>query len=141
MKNCIKCQKDKPLSEFARRKKKDGSHGYQSYCLICNSEYKKSYYKQNKKKIIDKNKKKKLENRETFYRIKEDLKCSKCGYNKNSSALHFHHIDPKNKTDSITNMIKEGMSHESIINEIEKCEVLCANCHAEVTWPERNKPL
>jgi len=63
--------------------------------------------------------------------------CSKCGYDKNQSALHFHHnIGIKNfsldmRTFSNTSIIK-------IEQEIKHCLVLCANCHAEHHYPQNN---
>lgn len=57
-------------------------------------------------------------------------KCQKCGYAKCLSALHFHHRDPNTKDFSI------GGSHcrkwELVRAELDKCELICANCHAEV---------
>lgn len=54
--------------------------------------------------------------------------CVNCGYNKHPSALDFHHTN-ENKDDSISSLSGRGESIEKIENEIEKCVVLCANCH------------
>lgn len=57
-------------------------------------------------------------------------KCEICGYNKCSDALHFHHSDPTEKDFAIS---KNGHSRswERVRNEIDKCILICANCHAE----------
>jgi predicted HNH restriction endonuclease len=55
-------------------------------------------------------------------------KCSKCGYDKNSAALQFHHIDPKTKSFNFGNVANK--SWKSISSELDKCILLCANCHA-----------
>jgi hypothetical protein len=55
-------------------------------------------------------------------------KCSICGYNKSVNALHFHHKDPTQKDFGISKSIK---SWEKIKIELDKCILLCANCHAE----------
>lgn len=55
--------------------------------------------------------------------------CSKCGYNKNYSALHFHHL--KDKSFPLDSRNIGNRSMESLLKELEKCELLCANCHAE----------
>lgn len=57
-------------------------------------------------------------------------KCEVCGYNKCSQALEFHHLDPSNKDFGISS---HGFtrSWEKIKTEIEKCVLLCSNCHAE----------
>jgi hypothetical protein len=56
-------------------------------------------------------------------------KCIKCGYNKCINALEFHHRDPKTKDTSV-NAIRR--SFNSMKKELDKCDLLCANCHREV---------
>jgi hypothetical protein len=55
--------------------------------------------------------------------------CQRCGFD-NPVALQFHHLDPSLKDLSVSEAISHGWSKERIGKEIEKCEVLCANCHA-----------
>ena len=61
---------------------------------------------------------------------KLDKGCAVCGYRICSSALHFHHID-HNKEANISRLVGQGAGPERIFREILKCNVLCANCHAE----------
>lgn len=56
-------------------------------------------------------------------------KCEICGYDKCITALHFHHKNPDQKDFSISRSIK---SWEKIVEEIQKCSLLCSNCHAEI---------
>ena len=62
--------------------------------------------------------------------------CAVCGYNKHPAALHFDHIDPTTKECELGD---NTVSMPRILKEIEKCQVLCANCHAEKTWENRNE--
>ena len=57
-------------------------------------------------------------------------KCERCGYSKCVDALDFHHLDPKSKDFNIS---KNGntRSWEEIKKELDKCIMLCANCHRE----------
>jgi hypothetical protein len=57
-------------------------------------------------------------------------KCCKCGYNKCPWALDFHHIDPATKSFTIS---ADGFtrSFNKIKDELNKCILLCANCHRE----------
>ena len=57
--------------------------------------------------------------------------CTKCGYNKSVAALQFHHIDPSEKEFGIA---ASGVTRslEEQKEEIKKCILLCANCHAEI---------
>ncbi len=69
------------------------------------------------------------------FRIVTDYKlsrgCQVCGYNKCSQALQFHHVTQDNKYRNINNMVRNN-SMDRIFNEINKCIIVCANCHAEI---------
>lgn len=56
-------------------------------------------------------------------------KCSCCGYNKSYSALDFHHINPEEKEFTIAK--NTSLSWKKMKAEIQKCILLCANCHRE----------
>ena len=58
--------------------------------------------------------------------------CIDCGYNQHAVALQFDHIYD-NKKMSVSDMICSDYGWSSIIKEIKKCEVRCANCHAAIT--------
>lgn len=60
-------------------------------------------------------------------------KCERCGYNKSLSALHFHHKDKTKKDFSLSqvNLNSTNMTLDILKTEVDKCELLCANCHAE----------
>ena len=58
-------------------------------------------------------------------------KCIICGYNKYSGALHLHHLNSEIKEFTI-NLKGCSRSIKRILEESEKCVVLCAVCHAEV---------
>jgi len=57
--------------------------------------------------------------------------CIMCGYNRCQRALSFHHLNPKEKDFDLSS---RGLtrSWERIKKEIDKCVLLCANCHMEV---------
>ena len=63
-------------------------------------------------------------------------KCENCGYDKNISALQFHHINPSEKSFTLDARTIERKSDEEVIEEFNKCKLLCANCHAELHYPE-----
>ena len=58
-------------------------------------------------------------------------KCQICGYDKCSSALEFHHLDASKKDFSIG---EKGYtrSWEKVKQELDKCIMVCANCHREI---------
>lgn len=59
-------------------------------------------------------------------------KCEKCGYNKCEGALQFHHKNPHEKEFTLSQInLSKKLNMEQLYKEIDKCELLCANCHAE----------
>ena len=63
---------------------------------------------------------------------KVEAGCSECGYNEHPKALDYHHVED-NKVESISQMLATGHSIDDIEKEIEKCIVLCSNCHRAET--------
>ena len=58
-------------------------------------------------------------------------KCKVCGYSRCSEALEFHHIG-NNKKDFGIAAKGYTRSWDKVKKEIEKCLLLCANCHREI---------
>ena len=66
--------------------------------------------------------------------------CFVCGYKKEAYALDTHHTDPKNKKFNIgTNRKNSYVQFEAVKRELKKCIILCANCHREITYKNREK--
>jgi hypothetical protein len=65
--------------------------------------------------------------------------CCKCGYNKCIPALEFHHIDPAGK-DFALSADGHTRSWQEIKDELDKCILVCANCHREIHDAQINKP-
>jgi len=57
-------------------------------------------------------------------------KCCLCGYNKCNSSLTFHHTNPENKKHKIST--SGSLSWKEVKRELEKCVLICSNCHGEV---------
>ena len=71
--------------------------------------------------------------REYVFAYKLEKGCADCGYNQHSAALHFDHLPGTVKSDNVAHMLqRSGM--KTLQNELAKCEVVCANCHAVRTW-------
>lgn len=63
-------------------------------------------------------------------------KCERCPYDKNIAALEFHHINPEEKDENLDSRHLSNRSMKWILNEFDKCLVLCSNCHREIHHPE-----
>lgn len=61
--------------------------------------------------------------------------CALCGYNKNIQALEMHHINPDEKEFTFSKT-QEYHNWEELSKEMQKCVLLCANCHREVHYPQ-----
>ena len=55
-------------------------------------------------------------------------KCAKCGFS-DIRALDWHHLDPNEKVNSISEMVRDRVSMDKLQAELDKCELICANCH------------
>ena len=95
-----------------------------------------SYERLKKYITFDKSKTNKIvKPRDTSKRYKKLLvdykggKCQICGYDKCIQALDFHHIDPNIKSFSISGGTK---SLDKLKQEVDKCILVCANCHREI---------
>jgi hypothetical protein len=97
-------------------------------------EYNRLYYKRNREKLLkkqaEKNKRFAESRRKWLVDYKRKLKCVRCDES-HPATLTFHHKNDSEKSFEIGNSIKLGVSLKRILAEIEKCDVLCANCHAK----------
>ena len=62
-------------------------------------------------------------------------KCSSCGYRRNLAALNWHHRIPGEKVFQLDLRTLSNRGSAAIEAELLKCDLLCANCHAEVHHP------
>lgn len=72
--------------------------------------------------------------------LKASLGCAKCG-DRRSYVLDFHHKDPSIKEDTVARMLSNAYALERVMEEIEKCVCLCANCHREFHYLEKEKGI
>jgi predicted HNH restriction endonuclease len=100
-----------------------------------NKEYQAKWYSKNKQKQIDKSEKRRKEIKAKIRSYKSSLKCEKCSEN-HPACLDFHHIDPSKKEANIYQIAIKGWSWDRIMEEIAKCQVLCANCHRKIHYKE-----
>ena len=108
-KTCAHCKIEKAFADFYISK------GKMIYCKACT------------KKVCTERKRK-------FKQLCLDYKgnsCIKCGYNKCPNALHFHHLDPSKKEFHLATHKSYYLS-EKVKLELDKCILVCANCHAEI---------
>ena len=111
-KKCPRCNEAKSTDLFYIQNKTSGKLG--SWCKSCTKDFAKQ------RKI----------------RIRTDIlnhygnQCIKCGYNKCLGALEFHHKDSTQK-DPNYDKFRQLTFNNKLKAELDKCDLLCANCHRE----------
>jgi predicted HNH restriction endonuclease len=85
------------------------------------------YYLANKDKVMALSKVNRAVGKARWDTFKRTLKCTKCEQN-HPAALDFHHTDPSEKENIVSNLISSGR-FAAAMEEVQKCIVLCANCH------------
>lgn len=100
-------------------------------------EYQRNWYQRHKEKILEKNKERQKRILEWYREYKTNLGCADCG-ERHPACLEFHHKDRSDKSYTIARVISRASSVKAIMKEIDKCELLCANCHRKRHWRERH---
>ena len=88
--------------------------------------------RKNAEKTAERQKKNYKQRREYLDAYKAEKGCCNCGFS-NPIALQFNHIDPQQKSFQVSEGLA-GRPWKLILQEIEKCNVMCANCHAIHTY-------
>ena len=109
-KQCPKCLTIKDVSDFYSR----GNNLTYSYCISCWNKLSTLRQKDTKRKCVE----------------YKGGSCIICGYNKCNAALEFHHLDPNEKDFEISSKLTS--SWEKIQQELDKCILVCSNCHGEI---------
>jgi hypothetical protein len=131
MKNkvCSKCKIKKPLNEFPiNRSKKDG-HGY--YCRICQRQVIRNHYQKNKKYYQKKAKRARNRNAKFLKDYKKEKGCKHCD-EKEVCCFAFHHRKGTKKRFELADAANDCYSIKALLEEIEKCDVVCGNCHSKI---------
>lgn len=123
-KYCPKCDTTLSVEKFSKSSsRKDGLN---SYCKECHAVYRREHYEKNKQKYIKKSARWRRKQRIRFYTWLKTQKCTDCE-NNDFRVLEFDHV-LGDKSYNISKKI-EGSLLETLQEELDKCEIVCANCH------------
>lgn len=101
-------------------------------CIECDRE-------RDRRRNADREKNRMGRHRAMLNEIKLAQGCADCGYRTHAVALHFDHLPGKGKMMGISQMWRKAGLRDKVIEEISKCEVVCANCHAVRTAQRREE--
>lgn len=119
---CTKCKKELSIEDFHWRNKAKGIK--RSECKFCHNSY-----------MANRNSK----NRMIVQDLKSQGQCCKCGESR-FYLLDYHHLDSNTKTNTIARLMVHS-SLDNTLKEIQKCVLLCANCHREFHYFEKENGM
>ena len=134
MKLCPKCKTEKSRTEFNKNRTKQD--GLSIYCRYCNKLYLKKHYNKNKDYYKTKAQRFKRKISKRIKELKENSPCTDCKKFFHFSAMDFDHIRRKKKGE--ISSLKQSVSIQKLIEEMNKCELVCACCHRIRTWNRKN---
>lgn len=129
-KPCSKCKQLKPETDFNLRSKLTGK--LQASCRACTQFEGKRHYSNNKQAVKSKVRIRSKHYRNQCTEWKQQLHCSSCSENK-YYCLDFHHLDPNIKDGSVGRLLATN-SISLALKEIEKCIIVCSNCHRKIHY-------
>lgn len=128
VKRCCTCKQVKPLTDFNRlRKAKDG---HQPSCRACSSAYHRANWDRYMAQIRARKKQLLADNRARIVQFLSERCCMDCGES-DLIVLEFDHL--RDKRHNISYLVRAGYEWAYILDEIQRCEVVCANCHRRRT--------
>ena len=121
---CARCGEWKMSVEFP-----NSSTGQFSYCRECRNAYDRQYYKERGKPARRARQRLRIdEARAWMASLKDGVPCSDCGEIFPVWVMHWEHLPEFEKTDDISIMVT-SRTREAVLEELKKCELVCANCH------------
>lgn len=137
LKTCASCGVSRSISEFALR-----SHraSLDNRCRACRAAYQKEHYERNRNVYVARSRRRRVRiRRERFLWLLDHLAahpCVDCGES-DPRVLEFDHLS--DKSFSIGTWFSQR-NWDALLREIQKCDVVCANCHSRRT-SERRRTL
>jgi len=133
LKVCSRCHNAKPIHGFYVQKHwRTGKPSRAAICKTCRSEYARAH----KKPKLDKERARRAKAGTHLLAYLKTHPCVQCGES-DPIVLDFDHVrDVKHY--SVTYMVSHQFGLKSIQAEMDKCQILCANCHRRKTAKEQN---
>ena len=95
----------------------------------------KAHYEKNKAAYVARADVRKKQGRAEFAAFKARLSCTSCGES-HPATLDFHHVVRKPENRKVHRLIANGQYEAALKEAVEKCIVLCSNCHRKTHWEE-----
>jgi hypothetical protein len=126
LKRCCRCRRTKDQTEFHRWNKRDG---LQPWCKTCRRAYDPAYHERVKERRREQKRRRAIELREFVLSLKTGRPCTDCAQVFDPVCTQWDHLPGFIKAGAIGDIGRKA-SRQRILDEIAKCELVCANCHA-----------
>ncbi len=140
MRTCARCQVARPVADFHAHR--GTLHGY---CRACRREYNREWYARNRRQHIAnvrRNSARYIARNTALVAKIKDRPCADCGERFPPEVMEFDHVTD-DKAYDVSYLMRSGAAEETILAEIAKCELVCANCHRirTITRLGRSTPM
>lgn len=131
---CAMCRQWKPSEEFHRSRT-----GQFSYCRECRNAYDRRYYAERGRAARRARQRAHIDaERAWMAQLKSGLPCTDCGAVFPIYVMHWDHLPQFEKRDDVSAMVGTR-TREAVLEELQKCELVCANCHVMRTVARARK--
>ena len=135
---CRVCKLEKDENEFYWKVK--SKEKKQSECKECTKKMVANHYSNNKEYYKNNTKQHRIVKQDWYKKHKNTLKCEKCSEN-HPSTLDFHHKDSNEKIKDVSTLMNRNWGLDKIQEEIDKCIILCSNCHRKFHYLEKENNI
>lgn len=132
---CARCGNWKPTEAFH-----DSRTGQFSYCRECRNAYDRAYYAERGRAArLARRRAARAAARAWMASLKDGVPCADCGETFPVYVMHWDHLPGFEKVDEVSSMVGHR-TRAAILEELKKCELVCANCHVLRTISHERRP-
>lgn len=125
LRHCFRCGESKGDREFHNSRT-----GQFSYCSECRRAYDRRYYvERGRDARLERGRVRRAAARDWLDSLRRGVPCTDCGESFPGPVMHWDHLPGQAKLDAVSNVARERSRQVALV-EMQKCELVCANCHA-----------
>lgn len=133
MRTCARCQQSLPLEDFGVHRREKGS--LKHTCRPCTRAYGRDHYQRNKGDYLEKARRWEAKMKALIDAAK-NRPCTDCGQTFPPYVMDFDHLPGREKAFNVSAGRAIGLA--KVQAEIDKCDLVCANCHRRRTWTRQH---
>ncbi len=138
MKTCTRCGIERPIADFAARRKERGT--LQSWCRACHKVAAAERYARSSPREFSRRRSseraRRAALRQRVWDVLRGSRCADCG-EADPLVLDLDHL--RDKRGNVSDLVSSGLAWSAIEAEVAKCEVRCGNCHRKQTRQRRSE--